>query len=300
MQAVLYVVEVDKAISDHANKLVALMREKGIEASSCTLDDYKRMTQVSVFNEAKYIFIGSALGKPAIPNVSAWQYERYGCSIGWSGNHCVISARASDLSHADYVDFREYCKGLQLENPDVVVPPENQIAESIERVKKAGCSVYRAQCSTLVYVFTNDYLDKFMNADSSSEDGEKQDITRKAALEHLTTKQARQCHAIIYSTALSCAATVPILMAEERKILSVTASQVSMVRSLGKVFGFELAKEEAQVLMKALAEPFALRAKYNGLASVTDDLGWAIVNDFVSKAKNTEPAETAERDGGDE
>jgi uncharacterized protein (DUF697 family) len=279
------------------------------------------MTSLSdiVFDGAKFIFVGAdTSGQPAVPNISSWQYECFGCRIGWYGNKCAIFARDADLPHPDYEKFRDYCKGVQLDYPDVVVPPEapeGLVAEGFQKLKgffmDENCSVHRAQYSTLVYEFADNYLVPFVNTESNSEENgfdvdipeDINDILRDlkaASLAHMTTKQTLWCHAIIHTAAIACAAIafVPIPVADA---IPITGAQVLMVLGLGEVFDNKLTKSDAQVLLKTVAAPLAGRVlskaglvlvpgvgwAINGAiaGAITEILGWTIANDFAVKSQ---------------
>ena len=322
MPDTVYIVGTDKTDFEYLEKLITLIKAEGVNAMSCTFEEYNNMTSLSdiVFDGAKFIFFGAnSLGKSKIPNFSTWQYERFGCRIGWVGNKCVIFAKSTDLPYCDYNDFRNYCKSLQIIYQDVVIPPESPVAEGIEWVKKLlsnkkNRSAHRAQYSTLVYEFMNNYLVSFLTSGDDSEEivtdirtpQDIKDILRqlkKLALVNLSTKQAVLCHAIIHASALGCAtvAFIPIPVADT---FPITAAQVSMVLALGKVFDNKLTKSDAQVLLKTVAAPLAGRAlakaglvlipgvgwAINGViaGTITEILGWTIANDFATKSKMTD------------
>jgi hypothetical protein len=177
MQA-LYIVEIDKSVSEYSDKLKQLIGKRSVDAMPCTLEEYQAMNSLSdiLGGEAKFIFIGAnSSGQSAMPSITSWKYERFGCRIGWNGNTCVIFARDTDLPYSDYKEFRDYCRGEQLEYPDVIIPPESPIAEGFEAVKKffndkENKSAHRAQYSTLIHEFMDRCFDEFINSDGDFED----------------------------------------------------------------------------------------------------------------------------------
>ncbi len=323
MQSELYIVEVDKSLTEYTERLKQLISAQGVEAKLSTFDEYQTMKPLSdiVYDGAKFIFIGTnSSGQPPVPSVSSWRYEQYACRIGWAGKKCVMFANDTDLPYFDYKEFREYCIGLQLEYPDVVIPPENIIVENFEGIKqffnkKNNHSLHRAQYSTLVHEFIDSYFDEFINYDngcksSTRDDKVPPDINgikdilrklKKSALTSLTWKQALLCHAIIHPTALGCSAVafLPIPVADT---LPITSAQVAMVLGLSNVFDNKLTKSDAQVLLKIAATPLAGRAlakavlvfvpgvgwAINGAIAgiITEILGWTIVIDFATKSKS--------------
>jgi uncharacterized protein (DUF697 family) len=321
MQSTLYIVGVDKSISEYAEKLATLIEAQGINTTSLSLDDYKKVASLSdiLFDGEILIFVGAdTSGRSAVPNISSWQYEKYGCRIGWTGNKCVIFASDTNLAFSDYKKFMDYCKAMQLEYPDVVVPPGNLVAEGVEFFKKLladktnPVAVRRAQYGTLVYEFVNNFLASFVNGYSDREDDAdnaeapkriQQDILRdlKAnALAQLTKKQALMCHAIIHTVSVACAAIafIPIPGADT---IPITGAQVSMALGLGKVFNNKRTKADAQILLKTVAAPLFGRVLVKGAlvfvpglgwaingaiaGTITEILGWTIAKDFAEKSK---------------
>ena len=339
MQNMIYVVECDSTISEYTEKLVTLLKTAGFDVDVCAIVEYASLN-IALFQGVKFIFIGSSSKQAPEPVISTWQYERYGCRIGWSRNKCVLAAEASDLSSAEYRAFRNHCQELYLKNSDVTVPPESifseryddereKLANKSERhrarldeyesrrlakfaASKKGQAISQAQYSVLLYEFEKHYLAKFM---ASTDDGEETADTthvppdaksalreqRERALEKLTPKQARMCHTTIHVSALSCAAVafIPVPVADT---IPITAAQISMVLKLGRIFDKKLTKSDAQILLKTLAAPLAGRTLAKaGLAlvpgvgwtingaiagTITEILGWTIVNDFAAQTKN--------------
>lgn len=319
----IYIVGVDKLFSEYADKLTKLIKERGIEAMLYTYEEYQKTDQLSdiIFGDAKLIFVGTnSSGQSVIPSITSWKYERFACRIGWKENQCLVFARDSDLPFADYKDFRDYCQNMQLDYSDVIIPPENLMAEGLEAFKKFinnknNHSAHRAQYSTLIHEFMDSYFDEFINYDNGCESSTGdakvppdingiKDILRKlkeSALASLTWKQALLCHTIIHPTALGCSAVafLPIPVADT---LPITSAQVAMVLWLSKVFDIKLTKSDAQILLKMAATPLAGRAlskaalvfvpgvgwAINGAIAgiITEILGWTIVIDFATKSKS--------------
>lgn len=316
----LHVVEVNKSFSDYSEKLIKSIRERGLEVETHSFNDYKKMNSLSFVNwdDYNFIFIGTnSKGESPITNITSWEYDRFGCRIGWKGNKCVIFARDSDLPYADYNEFINYCKVVQFDHPDVIVPPENPFTDVLENAKKfLGKkdikSVQSAQYSTTLHEFMDNYIDKFINCEdgcgSSADDNEVppdiEDVLKSikaTTSSNLNSKQAVLCHAIIHSAAIACSAIafLPIPVADT---IPITSAQIAMVIGLGKVFKNKLTKSDAQILLKTAAAPLVGRtlAKtafifvpgigwvINGAiaGAITEILGWIIVNDFAAKQKS--------------
>jgi hypothetical protein len=162
------IITAEKSLAEYSDKLKSLLREQGNNVHSWTLDEYKAvkfMTDI-VAEDSKLLFMGE---NSDFPRIEHWQYENFGCRIGWRGDVCILFARPADLPYSEYKDFREYCIGLQLMHEDVIVPPEDWIEEHAEVVmdffgKQGAKTAYYAQYSTLIYEFIGNYVDKFINA----------------------------------------------------------------------------------------------------------------------------------------
>lgn len=318
MQNIIYVVEIDRSLSEYAQRLVALIKEQGIEAELCTLLQYKKMSSYSdtVFKGAIFIFIGTNFfGKTAISSVSNWYFQQFGCHIGWNKNSCVIYALSFELPYSEYQAFREHCKELHLEYPDVVIPPEKPLEEAGEFMKgvigkKENISIQRAQYSIVIHEFMDNYFHNFWKNKSEMEIKDEnvpnniKDYlykVKESALFNLTTKQAVSCHAIIHACATGCAAVafLPVPIADT---IPITAAQVSMVVALGKLFDNKLTKSDARVLLQTCLTPFVGRTLSKNIltfipgtgwvinggiaAVITESLGWSIASEFAVKSKN--------------
>lgn len=115
---------------------------------------------------------------------------------------------------------------------------------------------------------------------------------RKEAEKLMTKDQLKKCHAIIHTAAVASgtAGAIPIPVADA---LPISASQITMVLSLGKVFGKKLTKSAANSLLVATGSTIVGRnlvklipiagwiASAGVAASVTEAMGWAIAVDFA-------------------
>lgn len=319
MQSVIYIVGVDKSFLEYSEKIRQLISERSITVMSCGFEEYQNAKSLSdiLFDKAKFIFVGTKLlGQPAIPSITSWKYERFGCRIGWEGSKCVIFARDTDLPYSDYKEFRDYCRDVHLNYADVTIPPESPVAEGFEAVKeifadKKRKSAHRAQYSTLIYEFMDNYFDDFISCESNCGNGTDDskvppDITnilrhiKAIILSNLTWKQAAWCNVIIHTAAMSCAAVafLPIPVADA---IPITSAQIAMVVGLGKVFDNKLTKSDAQILLNIVAVPLVGRAlaknififvpgigwAINGAIAgiITEILGWSIAGHFAAKSK---------------
>lgn len=312
MQGTLYIVEVDKSLSEYVERLVMLLKEQGIDAELCTMEGYENATRYpEQFNRCKFLFLGTDLwGHPPVSDISKWRYNQFGSRIGWTKNKCVIYALSLELPYSEYQAFREHCKELKLEHPDVIIPPQNTLVEAGEFIKemvgkKENSSVQRAQYSVLVYEFMDHYFKDFFGEDGAgvTEEDVKSYLheIKKSALLNLTAKQAILCHAAIHAAAVGSAAVafIPIPMADA---IPITAAQVSMVVALGMIFDNQMTKSDAQVFLATALAPLAGRAlaknalilvpgvgwAVNGgiAAAITECLGWSVAGEFATKLKN--------------
>lgn len=127
----------------------------------------------------------------------------------------------------------------------------------------------------------------------------------------MTSKQITSCNAIIHTAAVACGACggIPIPIADA---VPMSAAQVTMVLSLGKVFDIKLTNSAAKSILSGAAGILVGRAAVSGIlkfipvagwiasaavaAAVTEALGWSIANDFASQyRKNYEIQREKER-----
>jgi uncharacterized protein (DUF697 family) len=322
MQNKIYIVAVDNEVRQHAEKLAILIAKRDIICLHCTIEEYRKvksLQDIMYNNNEKFLFMGTDFfGNRAsdVPHISKWQFKSFGRRIGWKGNNCVMFARDRDLPMADCSDFERYCIGMKVNHPDIVMPPENVMDEAIAAVQKlfgnkdtSIHSYFHAQYSTMVYEFIdNMLLDRFINSSSNTDDQDDElpDIkelgeeVKNEAVKNMTPEQAVQCNIAIHTAAAACAAVafIPIPVAD---FIPITAAQVTMVISLGAIFGNKISKADAQVLIKTIAAPLVGRALAKigfslipfigwGInaaiaASITEVLGWTVANDFASKLK---------------
>jgi uncharacterized protein (DUF697 family) len=301
MQNVVYVVGDNKSFSEYSDRLVQLIKKKGDEVKPLTFEEYQSMVSLAdtVFGGDKFIFVGTHSTMPVISN---FEYKRFGCYIGWEGSYCIIFALDTDLPFTDYKDFREDCAGLQIEHPDVVVPPEYLFDEAIEAFKKFftenNQSAHRAQYITIIHEFMGNYFDKFINNDNAQDIKTALKEEKNKALANLTQYQKLRCHVIIHTAAIASAAVafIPIPFADA---IPITSAQIAMVIGLGKVFNNKITKSDAEILLKTAAAPLVGRAlAKNALAlipgigwtingviagTITEILGWSIASYFAKK-----------------
>ena len=127
----------------------------------------------------------------------------------------------------------------------------------------------------------------------------------------MTSKQITSCNAIIHTAAVACGAcgATPIPIADA---VPMSAAQITMVISLGKVFDIKLTNSAAKSILGAAAATLigttAARSVLKFIpvagwiasaavaAAVTEALGWSIANDFASQyRKNYEIQREKER-----
>ncbi len=119
----------------------------------------------------------------------------------------------------------------------------------------------------------------------------------------MTDSQRTQCHAIIHTATAACAAVgggmAQLPMADA---VPITAAQVTMVISLGKVFDKALSESAAKAIMAGVSGAAIGRLVSQTLvgwipvignainaataASITEFLGWKVAEKFDSEANN--------------
>lgn len=123
----------------------------------------------------------------------------------------------------------------------------------------------------------------------------------------------RKCHRAIHSasTAAAAAGAVPIPMSDA---VPITAAQIGMIISLGKVFGITLSQAAAKSIAVVALTQQAGRAIFANIlkmipgagtvagsvigattaATLTEALGWLVADDFYRMSKGEEPQNIAE------
>ncbi len=114
----------------------------------------------------------------------------------------------------------------------------------------------------------------------------------------MTSKQIASCHTIIHTSAITCGGLgfIPIPIADA---VPMSAAQVTMVISLGKVFDIELTESAAKSILSAAAATLigttiarsilkfipgiGWLASAGVAFTVTEALGWTIANDFAKQ-----------------
>lgn len=117
----------------------------------------------------------------------------------------------------------------------------------------------------------------------------------------MTSKQIALSNTIIHTASAACGAcgAIPIPIADA---IPMTAAQITMVLSLGKVFDRELTESSAKSVLTSCAGTLIGRAAVGGLlkfipfagwiasagvaAAVTEALGWMIACDFAKQYQN--------------
>lgn len=130
---------------------------------------------------------------------------------------------------------------------------------------------------------------------------------------HMPKELERKCHAAIHTaTAASAAAgAIPIPMSDA---IPITAAQIGMIISLGKVFDITLSQSAAKSIAGVTLAQQAGRAVASNLlkmipgvgtlvggvigastaAALTEALGWIIADDFYRMSQNEEPEDIVE------
>jgi uncharacterized protein (DUF697 family) len=118
--------------------------------------------------------------------------------------------------------------------------------------------------------------------------------------ELMTSAQLTACNGIIHTAAVAsgAAGTIPIPVADA---IPITAAQITMIISLGRVFEVQVTNSVAKAILTAVAAPLVGRTAVSaGLkfipiagwvvsaavaAGVTEAVGWLIANDFARDYK---------------
>ncbi len=130
---------------------------------------------------------------------------------------------------------------------------------------------------------------------------------------HMPKDLEKKCHAAIHPTAIAAAASggIPMPMSDA---VPITAAQIGMIISLGKVFGITLSQSAAKSIATVAVTQQAGRAIFTNIlkaipgagtvagciigaataATLTEALGWLVADDFYRMAKGEEPQNIAE------
>lgn len=126
----------------------------------------------------------------------------------------------------------------------------------------------------------------------------------------------KKCHIAIHSaaTAATAAGAIPIPMSDA---IPITAAQIGMIISLGKIFGITLSQAAAKSIASVAVTQQAGRAIFTNIlkaipgagtvvggvvgattaAALTEALGWIVADDFFRMANGEEPENIVETAG---
>lgn len=126
----------------------------------------------------------------------------------------------------------------------------------------------------------------------------------------------KKCHIAIHSatTAATAAGAIPIPMSDA---IPITAAQIGMIISLGKIFGITLSQAAAKSIASVAVTQHAGRAIFTNIlkaipgvgtvvggvvgattaAALTEALGWIVADDFFRMANGEEPENIVETAG---
>lgn len=133
---------------------------------------------------------------------------------------------------------------------------------------------------------------------------------------HMPKDLEKKCHVTIHSatTAAAAAGAIPIPMSDA---IPITAAQIGMIISLGKVFGITLSQAAAKSIAGVALTQQAGRAIFTNIlkaipgagtiaggligattaAALTETLGWIVADDFYRIFKGEEPENIVETAG---
>lgn len=141
-------------------------------------------------------------------------------------------------------------------------------------------------------------------AKSKKEELNKKKSEAKSIMNH---KQLNACNVIIHSasTAAAAAGAIPIAIADA---IPISATQVTMVLSLAKVFDQKISEATANAIIRAAASTFIGRTVVKFIpvigwgisaavaASITEIIGWTAAVDFAKMAKSKWTEEHTQKD----
>lgn len=113
----------------------------------------------------------------------------------------------------------------------------------------------------------------------------------------MTEKQIKACNGIIHTAATACAAAgfIPIPVADA---IPISAAQITMIISLGKTFGVNIAEGAAKSIISAAAATLIGRTAVKLIpvvgwvasgviaAGITEAIGWIAAVDFAKQYRN--------------
>lgn len=129
---------------------------------------------------------------------------------------------------------------------------------------------------------------------------------------HMPKNFKNKCHIVIHSASVATAAAgaIPIPMSDA---IPITATQIGMIISLGKVFDIELSKTAAKSIASVTVTQQAGRAIFANIlkcipgagsvigaataAALTETLGWIVADDFYRMSKGEDPENIVETAG---
>lgn len=121
----------------------------------------------------------------------------------------------------------------------------------------------------------------------------------------MNDSQQKKCHAIIHSAATVCA-TIASMMAQlpGSDSVAIVPIQITMIVSLGAVFGIELTESAAKASLATATATMVGRGISQFLVgwipvwgnalnastafAVTESIGWAVANDFAARQRALE------------
>lgn len=130
---------------------------------------------------------------------------------------------------------------------------------------------------------------------------------------HMPKELEKKCHMTIHTATVAAAAAgaVPIPMSDA---IPITAAQITMIISLGKIFGITLSQSAAKSIASVAVTQQAGRAIFTNImksfpgggivlggfigaataAALTEALGWIVADDFYRMSKGEEPENIVE------
>ncbi|MCL1995024.1 MAG: DUF697 domain-containing protein [Defluviitaleaceae bacterium] len=232
MSRKLIIVETQAGIQEFSKKLKSLTKEHGFDTlTTYSYDKFKEDGLASLkYNERvkNYQFVFLGLGTSSntdIPRITSWEYDEFGCRIGFTDNKCVISVYNSNFNREKHDAFRKHCEILSHENDAILVPHEY-------------AEIQGAQYAMVFHEFAKRWLEKFMKGELNEAFKDNTMPITETTVEDIKDMSKKAKKVVVGAAASAAAlAAVPIPFADAPMLVS---AQVAMMASIAKIFKIEV------------------------------------------------------------